>query len=120
MRLVEFILVLMIALLAICDGVAISNKKISTITDVTENSRKLLSFDNNIPPKSFNSRKSTSPSATGEERMLTSTSTTALSTKNADGTVTVSKYYNNGLAQKFTRWWNGLFKSTSTRRLRQL
>ncbi|OWZ24712.1 RxLR effector protein [Phytophthora megakarya] len=109
MRLIQLALVFMIALLATCDCIAATNKKLLT----TEDSRNLLA-NNDIPTKPSNP---TGISATEEERQ-------GESTTNADGTVTVSKYYNNGLKQKVQKWWNGLVGSISgtkpTRRLRQV
>ncbi|KAG2783068.1 hypothetical protein JG687_00013629 [Phytophthora cactorum] len=137
MRLIEVFLIFMIAVLAVSDSVATTNNdqvRTTSAGHLTDSSRKLVSFDNDssLTNKHSNSRKSSGLSATEEERLSSTatsweagrtgsrtTSAGATTTKNADGTITNSKYYNNGLVQKFQRWWNGIFKSKSTRRLRQ-
>lgn len=138
MRLIEVVLVFLITLLATRDGSATdsSNKlQATTANAVTESHRKLLSFGNANQAKR-GLQESTGISSTNEERLSSSTlasvegrragtrttsaTTTSTTTTNGDGTITVSKYYNNGLKQKIEKWWKGLFNSSPTRRLRQV
>lgn len=131
MRLNHLVLATLTLLLASCEAFAgASYNKITTTAFAAERVRKLLSFGGAV----LNQPKSTGLSFTKEVRGKKSTSGASVRSSilvggtaptshngNGGGTVTVTKYNNNGLLQRFKRWWSKLFSresSSSNRRLR--
>ncbi|KAL4092804.1 hypothetical protein PRIC1_011795 [Phytophthora ramorum] len=137
-QVVHVVLVVMVALLASCDSVAgDSNNAITSAgtSSIFERIRRILSDEDTIS----NKRGSIGHSVTEEERLSSaataageggrtgaggnSGTSTATTTTTSGGTVTVSKYWNNGLVQRFEKWFKHLFhrnSSNKVRRLRQL
>ncbi|POM64494.1 Putative RxLR effector [Phytophthora palmivora] len=127
MRLVEFVLVMMIAMPSTSNNVALASQHEITGYFASKSIRKLVvSEDTNARSRtkeipSTEERVSSGVIASGEGGRAGTGATTIVSTTtdNGDGTVTVSKYYNNGLFQKIERWWDHLLHPNSNRRLRQ-
>ncbi|KAF4128990.1 hypothetical protein GN958_ATG21821 [Phytophthora infestans] len=109
------------AMVVASESLAAAHQDLTASTkELKESSRNLLSQDSDSLTKRSISREL---SATEDERLETITralSTNAVTTKNADGTITNSTYYNNGLVQRVQKWWDGLFHAKSTRRLRKM
>ncbi|ETL80548.1 hypothetical protein L917_18960 [Phytophthora nicotianae] len=129
MRLIELLLIFVVAVIAAIDVIAATNNYQAPTTTAGHKSRKLMSLEHNSLAKRSDSLKSTITEEERESSRVVSvraghtarrtTTMNDVTTKNADGTITNSKYYNNGLVQRFQRWWNGLFKPNSARHLRQ-
>ncbi|KAG7388978.1 hypothetical protein PHYPSEUDO_011441 [Phytophthora pseudosyringae] len=122
------VLVIMLVLLANSNGFASASTDEVATADTTRN---LLTFEDVDPNKQKKHRESIEISPNDEERGVAATVGGAAAGNNVvmpntqqDGrTVTVTKYHNNGVLQRFKRWWKQRFGSevqaSSTPRLRQ-
>ncbi|KAJ8566277.1 hypothetical protein ON010_g6849 [Phytophthora cinnamomi] len=122
--LVQVLLVTMVVLLASTNAVA-SNEIVSSTSTAT--TRNLVSFDTIDPKKTLKSTEEERGAAAAATGGAAAGNTVVVPNKEQTGkSVTVTKYYNNGLLQRFTRWFKRTFgnsntsqKSSEKRRLRQ-
>ncbi|ETN04810.1 hypothetical protein F442_14021 [Phytophthora nicotianae P10297] len=135
MLLIQVLLVFLVALFVSCEAAATQNQLTITTTDSTATAKALQKFftedatqnRNNgflkvvTLPSSEEERASTSTGAiTAGEGARAAAGTTVVSSDTTSGeTVTVTVYNNNGLWQRFLRWWNRLFHVSSNRLLRE-
>ncbi|KAG1696883.1 hypothetical protein DVH05_017791 [Phytophthora capsici] len=116
------VLLLTVALLTTCDGMNTDNN--AQVMEAAPSSifegirRFLFSEGTKTEERSYNAGVSSAGEGgrAGVGGGVTTTTTTS------GGTVTISKYWNNGLLQKFKKWLHKIFhhsSSKNTRRLRQ-
>ncbi|ETK94193.1 hypothetical protein L915_02710, partial [Phytophthora nicotianae] len=125
MRLVQVVLVVIVVLLVSCGAVQTTNNKISTTTSSTsivDSLRRFLFAPDTEATKE--ERSYNAAVSAGGEGGRTGAGVTGItpSTVTSGGTVTITKYWNNGLIQRFKRWLKKIFhrqSSSSTRFLRQ-
>ncbi|KAG6611966.1 putative RxLR effector [Phytophthora cinnamomi] len=136
MRLVQVLQVVLVAMLALfagCDAAAVTTKEIapSTATTFFTSVRELLALGDTSTGLTSSEEERVSNAATaaaeGGRAGAGATGTGIVSGTSAGGggTITVTKYWNNGLLQKFERLLKKIFhrktaSKSSTRRLRQL
>ncbi|KAJ8571471.1 hypothetical protein ON010_g5366 [Phytophthora cinnamomi] len=131
----QVLLVIMVALLASCDAADTPTKNHLTIstTNAGATAKALQKFFADDAKQNKNNgylKVLTVTSAAEEERVSAGAiaaaegaragagTTVVTSQSGSTQTVTVTIYNNNGLWQRFQRWWNRLFRNDSTRRLR--
>ncbi|GMF65844.1 unnamed protein product [Phytophthora lilii] len=129
MRLLQALLLIMTTLLATSDGSVTPTKNQLTITTTNSTStiKAIQKFFEADAKQNKNNGYFIVVTASGEERAGTSgqgaragAGGTVVSSSAETKMVTVTIYNNNGLWQRFVRWWNRLFHiSSSTRRLRE-
>lgn len=132
MRMLQvLVFVLLASLAAVCQGAETPVKKQLTIStrNSTATAKALQKFFTDDAKKNSGNGflKVVTISSTDEERAGAATSghgartgagTTVVASDAPQGEqVTVTIYNNNGLWQRFQRWWNRLFTGSSTRRL---
>lgn len=135
---IQVLLVILVALLASCEGTASPTKNQLTIstTNSTATTKAIQQFFDSDAKlnKDTGFLKVITASSTEEERASagafasgegaragTGGTVVSTGTGTSSETVTVTIYNNNGLWQRFQQWWNRLFhpSSSSTRLLRQ-
>ncbi|KAF4143653.1 hypothetical protein GN958_ATG07173 [Phytophthora infestans] len=137
MRMIHIILVFLVTLFARCEASTKQNQLTITTTDSTATAKALEKFFTEDARQNNDNGflKVVTLSSSEEERVGTTTGVitagegpraaagaTVVSSGAATGErVTVTIYNNNGLWQRFLRWWNRLFhvSSSSTRLLRE-
>ncbi|KAG1696884.1 hypothetical protein DVH05_017792 [Phytophthora capsici] len=109
MLLNQFVLLVVVALLASSNCLAKNEVSTSTVASV----RSLLSFEDvNSEFKSKKEERVSAGAKAAAEGGRAGTGETVVSTSNnGGGTVTVTVYSNNGLWQRIKRWWLNLFAS---------
>ncbi|KAG1705163.1 hypothetical protein DVH05_004096 [Phytophthora capsici] len=137
MRMAQAFLVILVALLSLwnCEAAATKNQLVISTTNGIATAKALQQFfvedakQNNdkgflkvITPSSSDEERASAGAIAAGEGARAGAGTTIVSSGPSSGeTVTVTIYNNNGLWQRFQRWWNRLFhtSSTSTRLLRE-
>ncbi|KAG6976733.1 hypothetical protein JG688_00001074 [Phytophthora aleatoria] len=114
MRMSQVLLVFLVTLLVSCEATAAQNQLTIATTNSTATAKALQSEEE---------RASTITGAitAGEGARVAAGTTVVANDAPLGETVTVTVYNNNGLWQRFLRWWNRLFhvSSSSTRLLRE-
>ncbi|GMF22184.1 unnamed protein product [Phytophthora lilii] len=108
MRLSQFVVVTLVALLPRTSLIAASSTNEISLATTIESPRRLLFFED-VKEKSKEERYSTSSVTSGEGGRTGAGGTVVSSNPSGGGTVTVTIYNNNGLFQRFVRWWKRLF-----------
>ncbi|KAG2782759.1 hypothetical protein Pcac1_g7511 [Phytophthora cactorum] len=125
MRLVQVVVVVMVVLLASCGAVESNNNKLAATSSsipIFESIRRILfaaDAKSTKEERSYNAAVSSGGEGGRTGAGVTGITPTSVT---SGGTVTVTKYWKNGLMQKFERWLNKILhrrSSSSTRRLRQ-
>ncbi|KAL3659204.1 hypothetical protein V7S43_015782 [Phytophthora oleae] len=122
MRLFQVVVFMLVLAIATCDGMATGNNdqiaqaKPSSIFEGIR--RFLFAEGSKSEERSYNA----AVSSAGEGGRAGAGGGVTTTTTTSGGTVTISKYWNNGLLQRFKRWLQKIFhrsSSSSTHRLRQ-
>ncbi|KAG7388975.1 hypothetical protein PHYPSEUDO_011438 [Phytophthora pseudosyringae] len=122
MRLSLLQFVALVVLFASCDAVATANENQIAPTSATsfvESIHRFLFAEDAKSAKEERSYNAAVSSAGEGGRTGAGVSGVSSTATTSGGTVTISKYWNNGLIQKFKRWLRKVFSPSSTRRLRQ-
>ncbi|OWZ12091.1 hypothetical protein PHMEG_00014800 [Phytophthora megakarya] len=134
MHIIQVVFVFLLVLFTSCESTTAPTKHQLTIstTNATATAKALEKFFTEDAKQNKNNGflKVVTPTSSGEERASTSaitagegaragTGATVVSSDTPSGEmVTVTVYNNNGLWQRFERWWNRLFYTSSSRLLR--
>ncbi|KAG7386082.1 hypothetical protein PHYPSEUDO_000674 [Phytophthora pseudosyringae] len=126
---IQVFLVFLVALLASCEATDTKNELVISTKNATATAKALQQFftedaqQNNdkgflkviTPSSSDEERASAGAIAAGEGARAGAGTTVVASAVTTGELVTVTIYNNNGLWQRFQRWWNRLFNTSSSR-----